>query len=233
MIVVPAGSLAAGTDTLTATYTPDSASSSTYNSASGSNTLAVTAGVNPTFTIGGAAVTLTAGATSSNTSAITVTPASGFTGTVTLTAQVTASPSGAVNAPSLNFGATSPVTITSATAGTATLSISTIASQQSSCVASNQLPRGIPGYAKSGLVLTCLLLFGIAPRQRKWRSMLGALLLFVILASGILACSSGAKGGTACTNVVVPGTTAGIYTITITGTSGSTVASNTVTLTVQ
>ncbi len=231
-IVVPAGSLAAGTDTLTASYTPDSASSSTYNSASGSNTVAVTAVVSPTFTISGAAVTLTAGATTANTSAITVTPANGFNGAVTLIAQVTFSPSGAVNAPSLNFGSTSPVTITSASAATATLSVSTIASQQSSCVASNQLPRGIPGYAKSGLVLTCLLLFGIAPRQRKWRSMLGALLLFVILAGGLLACSGSTKT-TACTNVVVPGTTAGSYTITITGTSGSTVASNTVTLTVQ
>jgi hypothetical protein len=43
MITVPAGSLAAGTDTLTASYTPDSGSSSTYNSATGSNTVTVTA----------------------------------------------------------------------------------------------------------------------------------------------------------------------------------------------
>jgi hypothetical protein len=42
-ITVPAGSLATGTDTLTATYTPDSGSSSTYNSATGTNTVNVTA----------------------------------------------------------------------------------------------------------------------------------------------------------------------------------------------
>ena len=42
-INVPAGSLAKGTDTLTATYTPDAASSSTYNSAAGTNTETVTA----------------------------------------------------------------------------------------------------------------------------------------------------------------------------------------------
>ena len=41
-INIPAGALAAGTDTLAASYTPDSASSSTYNSATGSNTVAVT-----------------------------------------------------------------------------------------------------------------------------------------------------------------------------------------------
>ena len=41
-ISVPAGSLAIGTDTLTANYTPDTASSSTYNVASGSNSVSVT-----------------------------------------------------------------------------------------------------------------------------------------------------------------------------------------------
>ena len=46
-ITVPAGSLAPGTDTLTATYTPDSESSSTYNGATGSNTVMVTVAVSP------------------------------------------------------------------------------------------------------------------------------------------------------------------------------------------
>jgi hypothetical protein len=42
-ITIPAGSLAAGTDTLTAKYTPDSASSSTYDSASGTAPVTVNA----------------------------------------------------------------------------------------------------------------------------------------------------------------------------------------------
>ena len=42
-ISVPAGSLAAGSDTLTAKYTPDSASSAAYNSASGTASVTVTA----------------------------------------------------------------------------------------------------------------------------------------------------------------------------------------------
>jgi len=50
-ITIPAASLAAGTDTLTAKYTPDSASSATYNSASGTASVTVTAG-------GGRAVTV-------------------------------------------------------------------------------------------------------------------------------------------------------------------------------
>ncbi|MGA3136468.1 MAG: glycoside hydrolase family 44 protein [Terracidiphilus sp.] len=43
-INVLAGSLAVGTDTLTANYTPDSGSSATYNSASGTGSVTVTAG---------------------------------------------------------------------------------------------------------------------------------------------------------------------------------------------
>lgn len=43
-ITVPAGSLAAGSDTLTASYTPDGASSPIYTSASGAGSVTVTAG---------------------------------------------------------------------------------------------------------------------------------------------------------------------------------------------
>ena len=43
-ITIPAGSLSAGSDTLTATYTPDSGSSSTYSSASGSASITAAAG---------------------------------------------------------------------------------------------------------------------------------------------------------------------------------------------
>jgi hypothetical protein len=42
-INIPAGSLATGTDTLSVSYTPDSTSSTTYNSATGSNTVSVIA----------------------------------------------------------------------------------------------------------------------------------------------------------------------------------------------
>jgi len=51
-ITIPAGSLAAGADTLTARYTPDSASSSTYSSASGTASVTVTQPVTtPTVTV--------------------------------------------------------------------------------------------------------------------------------------------------------------------------------------
>ena len=44
-ISIPAGALTTGTDTLTATYTPDANSSTTFTSASGTNTVTVTAAV--------------------------------------------------------------------------------------------------------------------------------------------------------------------------------------------
>ncbi len=51
VITVPGSSLAVTTDTLTATYTPDSNSSSTYNGAIGTNTVTVTAATTPTFAL--------------------------------------------------------------------------------------------------------------------------------------------------------------------------------------
>jgi hypothetical protein len=60
--------------------------------------------------------------------------------------------------------------------------------------------------------------------------MLGLLTVLVTLACGMLACGGG--GGTANCNVIIPGTTAGTYIVTVTGTSGSTTATGTLTLTV-
>jgi hypothetical protein len=62
--------------------------------------------------------------------------------------------------------------------------------------------------------------------------MLGMLFLVAILAGGMSACTkplSTLKGG----GTSNPGTTAGTYTITVTGTSGSTTATGIVALTVQ
>jgi hypothetical protein len=229
-IIVPAGSLAIGTDTLAAVYMPDSSSSAVYNTATGSSTVTVTTAP-PTFTVAGTAVTITAGATTGNTSTITITPANGFTGSVTLSAAVATSPTGAVNPPTFTF-TTNPVSIASATAATTTLTIATTASQTTSCVAVNQAPTGLPWYAKGGAVLACVLLFGIAPRRRKGRTMLGALMLLIAFAGGVMACGGGGNSSN-CSPTTTPGTTAGSYTITVTGTSGSMTATNTIALTVN
>jgi N-acetyl-anhydromuramyl-L-alanine amidase AmpD/N-acetylneuraminic acid mutarotase len=229
-INIPAGSLTTGADTLTASYTPDSSSSSTYNTAAGSNSVTVPTTVSSSFTVSGTAVSVAPGATIGNTSTISVTPNGGFTGSVTLTAAVTSSPSGAQYPPTLSFGSTSPVSITGVNPGTATLTISTTAAISAALVHPKR-PGG-SWYAAGGATLACLLLFGIPARRRSWRTMLGMFALLVAIGGGLLACGGGSSnsGGGGTSN---PGTTAGTYIVTVTGTSGTTTATVTITVTVQ
>ncbi len=219
---IPAGSLPIGTDTLVANYTPDSSSSAIYLAASGTNTIAVTLPPPPAFTIFGSSTSMPAGSIPSSTLPISVIPSNGFTGEVTLTVAIVSSPAGAQDLPTFSFGTTSPVTVTSAEFATAQLAIATTGSQTTSCVAANRTPRGIPWYAKGGAVMACLLLFGIAPRRRNWRAMLGAMFLLVALLGGVSACG----GSKSCTPTTTSGTTTGTYTLTVTGTSGATTATS-------
>jgi hypothetical protein len=193
------------------------------------------------LTISGTAVIVTPGATTANTSSITVTPATGFTGSVTLSAAVTSSPAGAQYPPTLSFGSTSPVSINGTTAETATLTITTTAATKAALVQPKH--PGLPWYAAGGATLACLLLFGIPARRRKWRTLLGMLALLAALMSGVFACGGGGSagggsgGGGGGGGTSIPGTTAGTYTITVTGTSGTgasaITAASYVTLTVQ
>ena len=229
-IIVSAGMLAIGTDTLIATYTPDSASSATYNSASGAGAVKVTAPLSASFSISGTPITVAAGATSSNTSLITVTPINGFTGTVLMTASIQSS--GTTNSPTVSFGSTTPVSISGTGASTATLTVTTATSQQSACAASNYPPRSINWYQGGTAVLGCVLLLGIGPRRRrKLRAAVSVLALLVALAGGAIGCGGVKK--ISCAGTTLAGTTAGNYTVTVTGTSGSTSASGTFILTVQ
>jgi subtilase family serine protease len=232
-ITIPALTLAVGNDTLTVNYTPDSVSSTIYYSATGSSTTTVTLPP-PSFTVAGTAISVQPGATTGNASTVTVTPLWGFTGSVALTAVIVSSPAGAQYPPTLSFGATSPVSITGADAKTATLTISTTAATSAEMIH----PRRpvTPWYALGGASLACILFFGIPMRRRNRWSLPGMLALLVILASGILSCGGGGStggGGGGGGGGGNPGTTAGFYTITVTGTSGTITASSTVALTVQ
>ena len=189
----------------------------------------VTVTAAPSFTISGPSVTVVPGATTGNTSTITLTPTGGFTGSVALTATVTTSPAGAVSPPTFSFGSTSPVSITGANAGTATLTIATTAG--GSCSQAYQTQRGIPWYAGGGAVLACALFFGIPARRRRWRTMAGMLALLAALTGGVLSC--GGSSGSGCPSLLSSSTSPGIYTVTVTGTSGAVTAAGTVTLTVQ
>jgi hypothetical protein len=186
----------------------------------------------PSFAITGSAVSLNPGATSGNTSTITVRPSGGFTGEVSLTATIASSPSGAQDLPTFSFGSTSPVDITGTSDGTATLTISTIAPTEARLgqpFGSNPVGPATRWYSARTGLLVFALLFGIgipAPR-RNWRTRAGILVLLVVLIGGLFAC-----GGSGSSAVSGSGTTPGTYTVTVTGTSGGATSKGTVTLTV-
>jgi subtilase family serine protease len=225
---IPANALSVGIDTLTASYSGDS------NYLAGSNTepVTVTAIPSPSFSLTGTAVTVAPG--SSSTSTVTITPSGGFTGSVVMSAVLTSTPSGADYLPNLSFSSTNPVAITGASAGTATLTVYTTAAT-SAALAHPKHP-GTPWYAVGGATLACLLLLGIPARRRSWRRALGMLTLLVVLSSGVFACGGGGGsggGGGGGGGTGNPGTTAGAYTITVTGTSGTITVNGTIALTVQ
>jgi hypothetical protein len=195
-------------------------------SASISGTIELAAVPPPGFTLSGTAVTVAPGATTGNTSTITVTPSGGFAGTVALKAAFTSSPTGAQDLPTLSSIGT--VTLAGSAAATTILTISTTAATSGALVYPAR--PGVRWYNAGGTTLGFVLIFGIGigipARSRSWRTRLGLLVFLVILTGGFIACGSGGGDGN-------PGTTPGTYTVTVTGTSGSTTATSTVTLTVQ
>jgi subtilase family serine protease len=227
----------AGTATLatTAPTTPGTFTiSAAYQGANGfsastSNLLTetVTAVTPAAFSLDTTAVSIAPGATTGNTSTVTVTPSGGFTGAVTLTASIASAPSGATHLPSLTFGSTTPVNVNGSSSATAVLTISTTAG---TVAMASPTQRGLPWYTSGGAALACLLFFGFVPRRRAWQAFLGVIVLFLILAGGVVGCGGaiiapGSQSGS--------GTTPGLYVIAVTGESGSTTASAHVALTVQ
>ncbi len=205
VFTIPANTFtASGNATLTAVYSGNT----TYISASGTTTVAVTYVPVPTFSLAASAATAIATPGGSTTSTITVTAANGYTGSVMLSCALTNSPSGASYLPScsipstaVSMGGTATATVTS-TAATAALDYPKLPGRG----------RGLFG-AGGGAVLALLVFFGIPARRRSWRSMLGILVIMAALGT-LSAC--GGKTPTGSTGTA--GTTLGTYTFTVTGT---------------
>jgi N-acetylneuraminic acid mutarotase len=116
-INIPAGSLAVGNDTLTASYTPDANSSTTYNSATGVSSAVTVAVPNPAPAIsslspaftsaGGAAFTLTVNGTGFTANSTVNWGTTALTTTFVSTSKLTA----AVTASQIASAGTSPVTV--------------------------------------------------------------------------------------------------------------------------
>jgi hypothetical protein len=324
-ITVPAGALAVGSDTLTATYAPDNASATLYLSATGANSVTVTAattsaapsaatnvasgvsssaatlagtanpngaattayfnygtspslagasqtamqslgsgntpvavtaniatglmanttyyyqmvGTNsvgtgmgaidsftttpaPYFSISnGTAISVAPGATSANTSTVTIEPWYGFSGMLSLSCSVAFLSQGTATDPP---ACSVPASVTLANAAApVTVTVSTTAAASRN----ERLKRF--GLTTGGAALACLLLVCIPVRRRRWLAL--PALLALLCASAGMGCGGGQSGGTG--PPPNPGTTAGNYTITISAVSGSTTETGSVALTVQ
>jgi hypothetical protein len=225
-ITIPAGTLPLGDDTMTVVYIPDQASVTTYSNAV--NSTAVT--VIPGFAIVGTAVTLVSGATMGNMSIITVVPSGGFTGSVALSAAVTASPANAQNLPTVSFGTSNAVMLNGPNPGTAFLTITT--SPAVSSVPLTHKSQNGNWQTAAGAALACLL-FVCIPTGRKGRSILAMLALLLALAGGAIACGGKSNFATHPGGTSYAGTTPGKYIVTVTGVSNSVIATGTIPLTVQ
>jgi hypothetical protein len=169
----------------------------------------------------------------SGSSTISITPSSGFSGTVSLQCTVSGGPANAVNPPTCSVP--SAAVISGSGSVSETLKVNTSASATAAVE-----PLNVPLLPAGGVVLGGLLLFFV-PRRRR---LLISSCLAILLICGITSCSSqggmsgsstgstgsGSTGGTTTSTA----TTAGSYTVTVTGTSsGLNAVSTTVIVTVQ
>ncbi len=210
-----AGALGLGTSTMTVQYLGDG----TYAPEAVTIPVVVTA----PFSLAGTPVTIAAGATSGNTSTLTVTPAGGFTGTLSMGCALTASPAGAIHLPTCSL--TPALSVTGTSAATEAMTI------ESTAATSGKLE--MPGTARwlGGASLAGLIWCGV---RRRRRFGLMALCLTLPLAMGLSGCTtigmpvgSGGGGGG------LPGTTPGAYTFTVTAVSGQISVTAPVVVTIQ
>jgi subtilase family serine protease len=174
---------------------------------------------------GSASISVAPGATTGNTATISVVGTYGFAGTVSMSCAVTTTITNGNDMPTCTLSPTS-VDISGSAASTSTLTAHTTAATS----AENRMQKLI--WPTTGGTALALLMFFITPRRRRsWLAMVALAVMFA--AMGLTACGGGGGGGGGGGN---SGTTAGTYTITVTGSANSGAETNkisTVTLTVN
>lgn len=168
----------------------------------------------PSFTAGSGGTTsisIAPGATTGNTGTISIAGTNGFAGTVNLSCKVTTSITNANDIPSCSLNPVS-VTISGTAAQTSILAVTTTAASS----AENNIKKLI--WPTGGTTLALVVLFMVPRRRRSWLAMSGMLLLSAAI--GVVGCGGGSGGGGQGGGGGNSGTTAGGYTITVTGTSG-------------
>lgn len=165
------------------------------------------------------AITVSPGATTGNTSIISVAGMNGYSGTVNLNCSI--SPTAATDPATCSLSPAS-VTLTGSTAQTSTLTVTTTAAT----TGENRMKKLFWPPA-GGTALALVLLFGIPRRRRNWPAMVGLAVLFASICA--IGCGGRTSGGGGGGNA---GTSAGTYTVTVTGTGTSNGSSSSVTATV-
>lgn len=215
----------AGTQAVTSTVTVSTQSNTTpgnytaqitgtAGSVTNSTTLAVTVvgpTATPSFSLSGTPIAITS-PTTTGSSTITVTPSGGFTGAVTLGCTVSGGSAGSTS-PTCTVTQPPSISGTQPVTGTVAISMST-----ASASAQRDIKRNL-GLGGGGLLMAAFL-FCAPFRRRSWQALIG-ILLFVIVVATASGCGSSSK------------ITGRSYTITVTGSSGTTQASTTVPLSVN
>lgn len=195
----------------------------TSGTLSATTTFSLTVTAEPAFGPSGAtgsdaAITIAPGATTGNTSTVSVSGINGYSGTVNLSCSI--SPVVASDPATCSLSPAS-VTLSGSTPQTSTLTVTTTPASS----AQSRRRKEMPWSSTGGTVLAALLLIGVPRKRRNWWSMLALAMLFAAI--GAIGC-----GGTGGGPVGNSGTSTGKYTIIVTGTGTSNGSSSSVTATV-
>jgi hypothetical protein len=200
---LPGGIFMPGSASVAVTYNGDA----NYGPYTITAPLTVVSGTVPPFTLAATPVSILPGATTGNTSTITVTPQGGFIGTVYFSCSLTTTPTSAAYLPTCAIPSSMAFTGSSAAALIMTIS-STAPSTSAAALASYQAPRIPP----AAWALVALLLWGALFLRAMRR---GALVAGALGALICLTCCGGGGSNKGGGGQVSPGTTPGSYTFTV------------------